>query len=312
MTDNHSRYGEPDSLTYRSTNRSVAAERSSAHTGVTALSFLTTLANELSKGPVDLPCFPNVVIKIRDALNDPDTTADETVVLVGAEPRLAAKLLQTANSAAFNSSGKRVTDLRTAITRLGQQLVQGTAMAFAVQQMKNEPSLRSIAKPLSELWKVSITVAYIAKVLAKRTTVQSDEAFLTGLLHGIGKLYIMARSVGLPASAAEELASAELVSGWHPSVGKAVLENWQVAEEMSDAVGDQNAYDRVSRREADLTDVLIIAVILAQALQEPEPRDIQIDGVTAFQRVGLRLGDCDAILKHAEYQLGSLHDALGC
>jgi HD-like signal output (HDOD) protein len=234
------------------------------------------------------------------------------VVLVDAEPRLAAKLLQTANSAAFNTSGKRVTDLRAAITRLGQQLVQGTAMAFAVQQMKNEPALRSIAKPLSELWKESITVAYIAKVLAKRTTVQPDEAFLTGLLHAIGKLYIMVRAVGLPTTAAEELASAELISGWHPSIGKAVLENWQVAEEMSDAVGDQNAYDRMSRREADLTDILIIAVILAEALQQPEPRDIHAEGVTAFQRVGLRIGDCDAILKHAEYQLGSLHDALGC
>jgi HD-like signal output (HDOD) protein len=39
------------------------------------------------------------------ALADPNTTSDRVVTVVGAEPRLAARVLQTANSAAFNSSG---------------------------------------------------------------------------------------------------------------------------------------------------------------------------------------------------------------
>ena len=102
-----------------------------------ALEFLAGLAADLSRGPVDLPCFPNVVIKIRDALNDPNTTIEETVRLVGTEPRLTASLMQTANSAALNHSGKRITELKLAITRLGQQLVQGATMAFAVRQMKD-------------------------------------------------------------------------------------------------------------------------------------------------------------------------------
>jgi HD-like signal output (HDOD) protein len=61
--------------------------------------------------------FSKVVSKIRAALNDPKTSMEETSRLVGSEPRLAARLLQTANSIAFNSSGKPVTELRTAVTR---------------------------------------------------------------------------------------------------------------------------------------------------------------------------------------------------
>ena len=152
------------------------------------------MAAEVSEGSVDLPCFPDVVIRISTALADPKATTDHVVTIVGAEPRLAARLLQTANSAAFNPGGKPLTDLRSAITRLGHQMVQGTAMSYAVQQMKSEPSLRSIAQSLNELWNQSITAASISRIVAGRTKVSADEAFLTGLLHGIGDLYIMARA----------------------------------------------------------------------------------------------------------------------
>ena len=277
-----------------------------------ALEFLQQLATEVSKGTVDLPCFPNVVLQIREALADPKTTTEQTVTIVGVEPRLAARLLQTANSAAFNPSGRPLTDLRSAITRLGLQLVQSAAMAFAVQQMKDEQSLRSIAKPLSELWKECISVASICQVVARRTKVSPDEAFLTGLLHGIGRLYIMVRAVSAANSFGNNQALMEMVSGWHASIGKAVLENWGFAEEMSDAVGEQGDTERRRKNDADLSDVLITSVLLSEALKDPVQGAIATETISAFQRVGLDQQGCAAVLKHAEYQLASLHDALGC
>src|ERR1700728_4463344 len=71
-----------------------------------ALAFLHSLAAEVSGGTVNLPSFPDVVIRIRKALADPDAKLGQTVKIIGAEPRLAARLLQAANSAAFNTSGK--------------------------------------------------------------------------------------------------------------------------------------------------------------------------------------------------------------
>jgi len=244
---------EGKSLTFRSGSRSVPASTSSESEGLVALDFLTSLAANLSRGPVDLPCFPNVVLKIRDALNDPNTSIDETVKLVGTEPLLAGRLIRTANSIAFNPSGKKLTDLRAVITRLGQQAVQGAAMSFAVQQMKDEPKLRDIAPQLRELWEESVIVASISQVLARRTKVKSDEAFLAGLLHGIGRLYVLAHSVGKSAALRLELQSTDLMANWHPSIGKAVLENWRVGEVIADAVGEQDNYDRRELRSTDLT-----------------------------------------------------------
>jgi HD-like signal output (HDOD) protein len=302
---------QQESLTYLGGKRSISSVAPAGDSGNEALVFLTDLAKQLSRGPLDLPCFPNVVIRIREALKNPDTSTEKTVTLVGSEPLLAARLIKTANSVAFNPTGKRVTELRTAVTRLGQQVVQGAAVAFAIQQMKDEPNLRSIARPLSELWKNSIAVASLCQVIAMRTKVNPDEAFLAGLLHGIGRLYILVQAVASSNRVRQELSAPEFVADWHPSIGKAVLENWQVGEAIAQAVNDQADVDRTTRRDPDLTDVLIVSVFLAKVLAENAPRVIRVGDFESFRRVGLSAGDCAVILRQSEYQLASLQEALG-
>src|SRR5471030_614636 len=98
-------------------------------------------------------------MRIRKALAEPNVRLSEIIKIVGTEPRLAARLLQVANSAAFNHSGKQLTDLRAAITRLGHRPVQSAVMAFAVKQIRLAPALRSISKHLNILWEQSISVA---------------------------------------------------------------------------------------------------------------------------------------------------------
>jgi HD-like signal output (HDOD) protein len=299
--------------TYRSGTQSVPASgtASTPQERAAALAFLQKLASEVSEGSIDLPCFPEVVIRISTALADPKTTTDHVVTIVGAEPRLAARILQSANSAAFNTSGKPLTDLRSAITRLGHQMVHGTAMSYAMHQMKNEASLRSIVQPMTLLWNKSIAVASICRIVARRTKVNADEAFLTGLLHGIGNLYIMARAATQATGLGAENSWLDLLVGWQASIGKAVLESWGFAEEMCDAVGEQADHERRWRHEAALSDVLIASLVLADGLQTPEPRAATAtEGINAFLTVGVKPEDGSAILAEAEKQITLVHQAL--
>jgi len=303
---------DPGTPTYRSGTQSVPASgpASTLEERAAALTFLQKLAAEVTEGTIDLPCFPDVVVRISTALADLNTTAEHVVTIVGAEPRLAARILQTANSAAFNTSGKPLTDLRSAITRLGHQMVHGTAMSYAMQQMKNEESLRSIAQPLTELWNRSIAVASISRAVAARTQLSADEAFLTGLLHGIGNLYIMARAATQGAGLGAEHAWLDLLVGWQASIGKAVLESWGFAEEMCDAVGEQGDHERRWKHAAGLADVLIASLILAEALSAPEPRAVATEGINVFLTVGVKSEDTGAILAEAEKQISLVHQAL--
>jgi HD-like signal output (HDOD) protein len=299
--------------TYRSGTQSVPASGAAAtpQERAAALAFLQKLASEVSEGSIDLPCFPEVVIRISTALADPNTTSEHVVTIVGAEPRLAARILQTANSAAFNASGKPLTDLRSAITRLGHQMVHGTAMSYAMHQMKNEASLRSVALPMTLLWNKSIAVASICRIVAQRTNVNADEAFLTGLLHGIGNLYIMARAATTEASGLGSQRSwLDLLGGWQASIGKAILESWGFAEEMCDAVGEQADHERRWKHQAALSDVLIASLVLADALKTPALAAAATQGINAFLTVRVKADECAAILVEAEKHIGLVHAAL--
>ncbi len=274
-----------------------------------ALAFLQRLAAELSTGTVDLPCFPDVVVRISKALDAPDTTAEQAVTVVGLEPRLAARVLQIANSAAFNTAGKPVIDLRSAVTRLGYQTVRSIAMSYALQQLRGDSSLRPIAAPLADLWTDSVAAACMCQLVAKRTRVNPEVAFLTGLLHGIGSLYILVRGIGsLPAVELQE-SWLEMVRGWQDSIGKAVLQNWGFSEEMCDAVGDQHDYDRRWKHQASVTDVLIASLVLTDTLRTPEPRIIATEGINAFLSTGLTHEHCQAVLADAESRIAAIRDS---
>ena len=102
----------------------------------------------------------------------------------------------------------------------------------------------------------------------------------------------------------------ELVSGWHASIGKAVLQSWGFADEMCDAVGDQDDVERRWKHEAGLVDVLIASLVLADARMTPEPRVIGTAGINAFLSIGVTPADCTAILSEADEQIRQVHEAL--
>jgi HD-like signal output (HDOD) protein len=273
--------------------------------------FLRSLAAELSAGAVILPSFPDVVVRIRAALADPDTGLSETLEIASAEPRLAERLLHAANSTALCQSGQPLTDLRAAITRLRAGGVQSAALAFAVEQVRRAPALRSISRQLNSLWQEGICVAALCQAIARRTRSSPDEAFLTGLLHGIGRLYLMIRAADRSPSLNGDPAFEELADRRHPTVGRVVLENWGFSRAMSDAVGLQADCDGGTGNAADLADVLIAGVALAPALRDSETRLAGLEGIPSFGRLGLTAEDCAAIVTHVEYQLGALNDTLG-
>ncbi len=277
-----------------------------------AHSFLVDLAKELSGGALNLPCFPDTVPRIRRVLNDPNCSADDVVTVVAAEPRLSARLIQTANSVVFNPSGLKNSDLRLAVTRLGQDLVQSIAMAFAFQQMKADESLRDVAEPLSRLWERSLAVGSICKVLARKMRVPSEKVFLTGLLHGIGLFYMTVRSAQPNHSRQLDRMLSPYAIKCHPIIGRGVMLKWGFEDVMCEAVAHQLDYTRKSPGKADITDVLVASVLLADAMLERNGDLGECAGVSAFTSLELTSNDLTAVLKHTALSLQSVRDTLGC
>ena len=208
----------------------------------TATQFVQKLASDLSKDNFDLPGFPDVVMRLHNTLSDESSSAADVVRLVSSEPSLAARLVQLANSAAFNADGREIKDPRAAIQRLGFNVVRSTATSFAVKQLENQEWLMPVRSELKVIWRRSNAVAASCFVLGGLVDeVNSDEAMAAGLFHQLGNLYLFAHGHkdGLPVVNNPEWD--EIVAGWHPVIARAILENWGISECIATAVENQDA-----------------------------------------------------------------------
>ena len=76
---------------------------------------------------------------------------------------------------------------------------------------------------------------------------------------------------------------------WHTNVAKALLENWQVAEEIVDAVGNHEDLNREARGPVTLTDVVALATLLQQHIANGALSDPTEPLVWALKRLQVQL-----------------------
>ena len=270
-----------------------------------ALEFLSSLTDTLAAGSVDLPAFPQVVIKVQEAFEDPNYTPQKVARVISTERSLADRLLQMANSTAFNATGRVIIDLGVAINRLGAQKVYSVALGHAVAHIRQNESLRPIAPQLDELWSECVTVAHFSEAVAKRCALPFPGAFAAGLLHGIGRFYILVQS----AKQGKSPLGAALIDAWHPAIAKAVLKNWQVDEAVCEAVGAQAEVTVVRTGPATLTDVLIASIRLATRMRNSyDTTSLNAGG--AFARLDLTSEACKSLIAQAGEETRALQRAL--
>ena len=291
---------------------SAAAQAPTGASDAEAFAFVQALASELSRGKVDLPSFPDIALRVRKVLADEQVSQEQVVRVVGSEPALAARLMQIANSAAINFTGKPISELRTAINRMGHNMVRSAAIAFAMSQLKKVDSLKGLEEPLDSLWKASAAVAAMSHAVAKRySKVNPDTAMLAGLLHGIGKLYILTRSSKHPALFADQVTYNQIVRDWHSAVAKALLENWDMAEEIVNAVSEYEDMERSHTGPVDLTDVLTVGNLLAAFKEHPETLEINMHDVAACKRMNIDRATYEKLIDESESEIDALRQALG-
>jgi HD-like signal output (HDOD) protein len=277
-----------------------------------SFAFVQALATELSSGKVELPGFPDIVARVQAALADENISTDKVVKVLGTEPVLSGQLMSVANSVALNPSGRSITDLRTAVARVGLNTVRTATLAYAVRLLRAGVELKSIAPQLTALWERNVLVASISYVLARRRTqVNPDTALLTGLLHGVGRLYIMTRAVRHPTLFANPSSYQLIERDWHLSIATALLENWGIAAEIVAAVRDSEDYAREPRGAASLTDVLVAAnMIVIHHGQPPEFLSARLQTVRAVSKLELTRAICETLLEESAEEIAGFKEAL--
>jgi HD-like signal output (HDOD) protein len=271
--------------------------------------FLRHMLASLEAGVVELPAFPQVVIQVQEVLRNPNYSVQMFARPISADPTLAARLLNMANSTAFNATGRVIIDLGVALTRLGAQKVYGVVLAHAIQDIRRDESLRSIARSLDDLWSDSLAVAHFCDAVVKRLKLAMPDAFVAGLLHRVGHLYILVQLARQDASQPSVSLGKNLVDAWHPVIAKSVLKNWRVNDAVCEAVGMQEDVLAIQSGPPTLTDVLFIGIRLAnRRLNSGDTSSLSSGGVLA--RLNLSIEECRKLISEAEAEVRALARAL--
>jgi HD-like signal output (HDOD) protein len=277
-----------------------------------AFQFVEDLAKEVSGGRVELPAFPDVAVRVRKVLADETVGTDKIARVVMSEAGLAARVLALANSAALSRGGKAITDMKMAVNRIGHSNVRTAAVSFAITQLRRAGELKAIAKDLEGLWHEATMVAALAHAVASRTHgINSDEAMLAGLMHNVGKIYILARANKHADLFNDKGAMESIMRDWHSNVGKAIVENWGFSPQLIEAVGTHEDLERMNDGKADLTDVLTVSTMLAAFIGKEANLELNMQGVRAFSRLGLDNGKCIFIMEDCAEEIAALRSALG-
>lgn len=273
--------------------------------------FISDLGTELSSGKLELPAFPDVAVRVKNALDNPDVTSEQVAKVVGSDPVFSAKLLKVANSVMVNGSGQKIDNIQMAVTRMGFKLAYNTAVSIAVEQVLNSSTTKTIQPYLEQLWHHSVMVAAYSYVIAKhQTSINPDIAMLAGLLHDIGNFYILTRSEQYPELFASEHVLKDIMHEWHTGIGRNILEAWNFSEEFCLVADEHEVLNRELEGPADLTDVVMVSNLFVRDIPYEVVPAIDWENVHATRRLNLNKDNATKIMQESDEEISSIIQAL--
>jgi putative nucleotidyltransferase with HDIG domain len=191
----------------------------------------------------DLPPAPTIVPELLELLGQPDVDIGQIVNLIVFDPSLTASVLRLCNSA-YLSTAEPVTDLESAVSRLGfRQVYQLVASVSGSRILAVGKKGEGIDH--ARLWKHSVTTAVAAQVIARHVGQDENEVFTAALLHDLGKM-VFSDALGvnyrmlLNESEDRQICSLELekelLGAHHGQVGGRLLDRWNFPDSLVQAV----------------------------------------------------------------------------
>lgn len=208
-----------------------------------------------------LPTLSSVALRVLELTRSPDADVAAVISLIESDPTLTARLLSLCNRADLGVRHS-ITTVDRAVVLLGLEAVRAALLSVEVCGVfgagaeaagaagLDEDQTDAPALDRREFWRHAVGVACAAELIAdahadRPGAVAPQEAFLCGILHGIGKLALQqvlprayARVVALCEARQAELAEIEraVIGIDHHTAGKRLGEHWGLPHELCDVM----------------------------------------------------------------------------
>jgi len=216
---------------------------------------------------------PAVAAEVIQLTSNPHVDALVLKECIQTDPALTAKILRVVNSSLFGLSGE-VSDLNQALALLGTKPLKLLVLGFSLP----ETLFREVAREqLDWYWSTTLTRAVAARAISEKLYKRpGDDAFLVGLLQGIGVLVLLgqlqepyARFLSHVIHGRVDLQRVEVESlGFdHLALTAALLRDWQMPELFVRAIAAPRAAGTLVKPNvphSELARILHLADLLAE------------------------------------------------
>lgn len=185
---------------------------------------------------------PQTLVEVLRVTRDETSSAAELAEVMVKDPALTTKILRIVNSP-FYGAGRQVGSMKQAVITLGLRQVTAIALSTSIYNMTSR--WESIFDRV-RFWRHALEVAIGSRMIARKIGYKhKEEIFVSGLLHDVG-LLILENSFTeefkqIWKASRKERSLTELEEEtWgtnHARVGQFLLEQWNLPEEICNAVG---------------------------------------------------------------------------
>lgn len=243
------------------------------------------LLQEIYNDTLVLPTLPEAALRVREAAEAADISIAALAKEIGSDTALTARIIKVANSPLLRAR-QEITDLQTAISRLGINFTSILAMGVALEQMFQATS-RVVDRKMREVWSKSIEVASISYVLARQyTPLIPDQASLAGLVHQIGVLPILTYAERHRELIADPDSLNRVIEEIHPLIGDKILRKWDFPAPIATIPSQHLDFSRNSER-VDYADVVQVAVLQSYLGTEHPFTKLDWGSIAAFAKLNL-------------------------
>jgi putative nucleotidyltransferase with HDIG domain len=262
---------------------------------------------------IQLPEAPVIINELNEVIADPLATSNDVARVVNTSPSLAAQLLRIVNSAYYGFSSK-IDRISRAVTIIGTKEISGLALGISVMQAFNDIPEQIIE--MQAFIRHSLACGTIARILAARGNMaQTEQLFVAGLLHDIGKLVFFKyypehakACLQLAASTATSLFDAEknVIGLHHAHMGRFLLEKWKLPQDLTDIVVCHHAPSKAA--EPVKAGIVQLADLMTHGLGIGRSGEFSVPGFDAGTAKAIGLGPytIQTVLRQVVHQLGPM------
>ena len=233
-------------------------------------------SEDLVDGIVTLPTIPTVLAALNEKIIDPDSSAGDIAEIIAQDPPTATKVLRLANSAYYGLRNK-VSTINHAVTMLGFNIIRNLVLTATVFDLSGKKDIAGLFD-VEKFWRHSLGVGVASKIIAAEAFPKainlSDEFFLCGLLHDLGKIILgeyaqdkFERALKLSKEESIPLYEAERqeIGCTHAEVGGVLAKRWNLSGGIIIAIGRHHAPTEAPEEHVKYAAVTHLADILTRA-----------------------------------------------